>query len=204
MELDSSANLDAPILSNADVTRGMAMGTVVPGSEHDASFHVTFDERPQFFCGDAPGTQPGDPEDHITLRFPGTKDTLVKCLKDYPEMKRRFGIQHQAWKDGHTTGTPLEQWDKMPKGIVPEFRLANIYTVEQLANASDSTVQKLPNGSIELRKAAQEAVFERKNSAVIEELRAEKQELADQLNALSAQVAALMAAQSGPPSKREK
>lgn len=202
MELDSSANLDAPILSNAEISRGLAMGTTV-GGENDASFHVTFETRPPFFCGDE-GAKPLPPEDHITLRYPGSKDTGTYRLSKRPDLARRFGAQYHAWKEGRTTGTPLEQWEKIPQSVVPEFRLANIYTVEQLAVASDSTAQRLPNGTLELRRLAQEAVFEQKNAVVIDKLRLEKQELSDQLNALSAQVAALMAAQSGPPSRREK
>ena len=91
----------------------------------------------------------------VTFLIPGDK-TSAPSKKVTPEIKRLWAEEYNAWKRSGDQasmeggGLPLNKWPHMPKEVAAGLIHANIYTVEQLANLSDSQCQI--KGTIGLRK----------------------------------------------------
>jgi hypothetical protein len=59
--------------------------------------------------------------------------------------RERFRAAYRAFKDGDEQaqqGTPLAEWPSMTRSMVEELKFLGFFTVEQLANASDSVCAK--------------------------------------------------------------
>jgi hypothetical protein len=86
--------------------------------------------------------------DEEFIKIFNSKDNIIeRPVRDSD--KQRWPRQYQAWKlTGESTpgaaGTRLEFWPQMTRAQVEEFKYFKIFTVEQLAEAPDSSVGKLP------------------------------------------------------------
>jgi hypothetical protein len=92
------------------------------------------------------------------------------------EHRRRWPRQYAAFKNGQNqdmaSGTPLSEWPSMSRSQVEELAYFKIFTVEQLANASDGNLQMV--GPLQSMKSKAKDFLEKaKGNAPIEQMRAE-------------------------------
>jgi predicted flap endonuclease-1-like 5' DNA nuclease len=114
------------------------------------------------------------------------RDTLRREVT--ADDKRRYAAQYPAWRKGEdqTTveGFPLAQWGALPgKAIAKEMAFFGIRTVEQLAAATDSTIQRI-GPHIGLRQKARDWVADAEKQAPLVKLRSENEDLRHRLEAL--------------------
>lgn len=91
----------------------------------------------------------------VGINVPGSKDEVVKKVND--DVKAKFGQQYTHWKrtqEQPVDGTLLSMVPWLNLAQVKEMQAINIHTLEQLASLSDTAVQKIGMGGVELRKKA--------------------------------------------------
>lgn len=91
----------------------------------------------------------------VGINVPGSKDEVVKKVND--EIKGKYGPQYAHWKrtqEQPVDGTPLSMVPWLNLAQVKEMQAINIHTLEQLASLSDTAVQKIGMGGVDLRKKA--------------------------------------------------
>lgn len=134
-----------------------------------------------------------DDQAHIRIHVPGDKTTVIDVPVE-EQHKVRFAAQWEKFQKGLTQapeGTPIEQWPQLTVGQVAEFKFANIFTVEQLAEMSDLAAQRFMGGNDIKRKAAAFLAVA-KDSATAQRLATENAELNDRLARQDAQIAQLV------------
>lgn len=139
-------------------------------------------------------------KEYVKILAPGDRNSEVdRPAKE--EDKLRFPQQYANFKNKNETpvvGTPLEQWPRLSVAQVAELKAMKVFTVEMIANASDSQIQKLGMGALELRREAQAYLAAAKDSAVPQHLAAELERanadnarLQQQLSEMAEQIRAL-------------
>jgi hypothetical protein len=93
-------------------------------------------------------------EDKEMVRIVLSSDNKTELVREaLPRDKARFERQYEAFKRKtdqiSANGTPLSQWPVMTPALVSNFAVAGIYTVEQLAQMSDSGIQAAGMGARE-------------------------------------------------------
>ena len=116
-----------------------------------------------------------DDTEYVRKMTPGDKDNIIE-RPVRPTDKAEFPGQYAAIKNGQTdpvtSGTPLKMWPQVTRGMCEELAFFKIFTVEQLADVSDSNAQKFM-GMVSLRQSARHFVEAAKGSAPLNQLRAE-------------------------------
>lgn len=134
--------------------------------------------------------------EYIEIMVPGDKSNTIHRPVT-PADRNRFRAQYQAWKSGEdqdaATGTPLKAWPAITAAQVREIEHYNCRTVEQLATMSDSNLQGV-GPILALRQKARDFIEAAKGTAPMQKLRAENETLRNEMAALKAQVAELVAA----------
>jgi hypothetical protein len=124
---------------------------------------------------------------------------MVVVATDHHRYRRReeggFPQEYQAFKAGRdmeATGTPLRDWlgDNSRTKNLASF---NVYTVEQLVEASDSLCQTLGPGTYDLRTKAKAFLQSKQGSAEAERVAAENAVLRQKLDAMQATMERLSA-----------
>jgi len=122
-----------------------------------------------------------------------------------PPYTIRFAREYEMFKAGQAqaiTGTPLEHWPLLTAGRVAELKASKVLSVEDLATVPDGLLPKLgPNARTE-REKARAFLQSASDSAVVEKMAREKQDLEDRLKrmeALLASVATTPPAQDAAP-----
>jgi hypothetical protein len=85
--------------------------------------------------------------DFVKIFVPGDSTTVI----DTPvreEHKKRFPLHWAHFQNLHGSdtkeiGTPLSQWPRLSQSQVEELRALKFYTVDQVASASDASLQRL-------------------------------------------------------------
>lgn len=129
----------------------------------------------------------------------------VHRLKKMPQLWERIEPAYERWLKGQETpvdGTPLEAWPGLTKGQVDHMRLLHIRSVEDLAQCTDSALEKIGMGARTLRDRARTYVQAKAGSAQIEAALAKRDEENEQLRAEVAELRALV--QSLAPKKGRK
>lgn len=139
----------------------------------------------------------------------GDKNTVV-CEPVSDEHKYRWPQQYAQFKNQQeqvTEGTPLDQWPPLTKSQVLTFKAANVHTVEQLAEVSDTNLPNLGMGSRDLREKAKIYLASAKDGAIplaaqnrIAELEKQLEAMKNQLDGLGSEV---VAKKRGRPAKTE-
>ena len=130
--------------------------------------------------------------DMITIRTPGSQLTsIVAPVKYYMD---RFGDKYRLWKSSQmeaASGTPLENFPFLftKPSLIAELKYRNIFTVEQLAELTDTGKQSIMGGH-ELCKRAADWI----NKTAEDAEDAEKAELKARLASMETQMAELLAA----------
>ena len=131
----------------------------------------------------------------VDLLVPGDKNN-TPTKRVTPEIKQRFAREYALWKSQGAAsdaqlgdGLPLNQWPQIPKELAAGLAHANVFTVQQLANLSDSQCQI--RGTIGLRKYRDmAAAFINASSAAapIAELTKKNEALENQLSLMQKQM----------------
>lgn len=120
----------------------------------------------------------------ISIIFPGdkTKRTYRPASEDD---KRRFALQWAAFEKGEKAienGTPITQWNYLSKSQALELKHMGFWTVELLANATDTAISGLIGGSA-IRAQAQTFIAATKDDSKFTAMTAENEKLKTQLGA---------------------
>lgn len=136
-----------------------------------------------------------DDTDMIEIRVRGTKDNIVQ-RPVRPDDKQRFRDAWRAHQDGEKavqSGTPLSQWPVMSTSQVEEMKYLGFFTVEQIAEASDSVVAKV-TGLQTLKNKAKSFIEFSKGAAPLEQLQTKLTEASNETETLRRQLAETQAA----------
>ena len=151
----------------------------------------------EFFITEAKGWE-GKP--FVRINIPGDKNTIIEqpVREDHKQRFPRQWLYFQMKNsegESPVIGTSLEQWAREDKETinmahVEELRILKFQTVEQVALASDSQLQRIGMGGPGLREKAKNYLTRKNRSETAEELDNTKKQLAE----LQAQMAELLAA----------
>lgn len=109
-----------------------------------------------------------------------TDDHRLRWPHHYEQFKR--GLEQVV------EGTPLEEWPQIGRSQAINLKVANILTVEHLAEVPDTALQSLGMGARDLRAKARAYIERAKDSAAADRQAAENQALKDQIALLQAQI----------------
>lgn len=107
----------------------------------------------------------------------------------------RWPRQYESFKNQQVQvmdGTPLEHWAPLTKSQVLMYKSANVHTVEQLANVSDTNLHNLGMGARDVREKAIAYLENAKDNSGISVLQKENEELKIQLQATQEQMKAVL------------
>jgi hypothetical protein len=165
----------------------------------DAQLHV------EFFVRD---DGPNKGKTYIRIQTPGDKTNIIEQpAKDHH--RERFPRQwlyyqmQQNESEAAQIGTPFSQWladapEDITRDQIAELSILKFMTVEQLALASDSQLQRVGMGGTGLRERARMYLQRKNRSEASAELEDTKKQLAD----LQAQMAQLIAVKDPRPRGR--
>lgn len=156
---------------------------------------------------------------HVRIIEPGDRlDVKEFPLKfDSPEAEeegfdrggyiQRFPRQWAAYKKKESTshqGTPIELWPNpnLDRARCAELKAQNIHTVEQLAGVTDTNLANLGMGARELREQAKAWLKAAEDSAALNQMAAQNQELKDEIEALKQQFKELAGEEAKPKRTR--
>jgi hypothetical protein len=140
--------------------------------------------------------------EYIEIHLPEGKSVISRRVKE--EDKKRFPAQYQAFllnKAQVPTGTPLESWPAIEESRVFELKALKIFTVEQVAEASDLTLQVMGPDARTLREKAISFLSIRARAESASAMEAENNALKARLEALERKHEASEAAPEPKPTK---
>lgn len=118
------------------------------------------------------------------------RDVIVRPVGD--KDRQMYQAQYEAFRRGQdqtaVEGTPLREWPIMTRGQVEEFAFCGLRTVEQLAAASDTVIQRI-GPYMALRQKARDWLKTATDKAEVGKLRDENTELKNRVAALERMVA---------------
>lgn len=150
------------------------------------------------------GKEIGEYRDYVMIVCPGQPKSEVH--REVQERdKRDYPNEWKSYKDGkehRISGTPVELLPGLDKSRADSLKTIYIYTIEQLAEASEPAKHAIGMGANDLVNRAK--AYLSKNSAEVSALRQELQEKDKTLSELSARLAALEAKRKpGRPRKEQ-
>lgn len=136
----------------------------------------------------------------ISIIFPGDK-TKKTYRPATDEDKKRFAQQWAFFEKGEKAienGTPITQWNYLSKSQALELKHMGFWTVELLANASDTQVSSFMGG-MSLRKQAQAFIASSAGNSTLtsviadnDRLKAENEVIKENMAAMKAQIDSMM------------
>jgi hypothetical protein len=149
------------------------------------------------FLSKQEGKEIGEYRDYLMVICPGQpKSEVHREVKE--QDKREYRGEWDAYKAGkeqRISGTPIELLPGLDKGRADSLKTVYIYTIEQLAEASEPAMRAIGMGAMELVNRAK--AYMQKNTAEVSSLKAENNELRGMIETLRAQVQALAAPRKG-------
>lgn len=146
--------------------------------------------------------------EYIEIRLPGDR-LLINHFPVEAEHRQRYARQYQHWKQTQqdpTSGTPLKEWAPLARSQVEYLAYSGIKTVEDLAGATDGTLQLLGAGYLSLSQKARDFIAKAKGDDVsatlrhqMEQLQASNLALQDQVRVLAAKAQAKEDSAAGIP-----
>ena len=111
---------------------------------------------------------------------------MEMAVEDYH--KRRFSKQWMAWQiqegllegDADIPGWKIDEWAELDHAQKEELRYLRYQTVEQIAGANDTQVQRMGMGGLALREKAKRALINRTNQVAAQEIEARDKIIAAQ------------------------
>ena len=171
---------------------------VIPGSQGDDALHV------EFF------TDPITNDEMIRINIPADKHLQPIYLADDQShgtitYKQRFHKEYQAFKSGreqHDGQLFLDKVGWITPAHKAQLNMVGVFTLEGLANVSDSNLENLPAGGRKMVEKAQQELADRAKTKAFDEQQKELNELRAQLTkiqqAQAAQVEVQKPSQSEP------
>jgi len=196
--------------------------TLMSGGQHrEPAPHIEFKIMPveDRQKSEAAGRMMMKDEEFMFISTRGGKDVHKKAVPApklsngnpnpvYVEFMDRFGRQYEHWKRGQeipVEGTDLRNFPLLSPAQIENCRVYNIYSVEQLAEATEEALKNIGMGSRKLKMTAQRWLefgdSGGKSVARIDSLESENATLKDQLEQLVQKVDEMEANQS-PETKR--
>lgn len=120
----------------------------------------------------------------LSIIFPGDK-TKRTYRPASDEDRRRFPLQWAAFEKGEAAienGTPITQWNYLSKSQAMELKHMGFWTVELLANATDTAISGLIGGNA-IRTQAQTFLAATKDDSKFTSLVAENEQLKNKIEA---------------------
>lgn len=161
----------------------------------DAALWVEFFKRPVHMG--AKSEKEGRPiyedRDWIRIVAPGDQTSKIERIARDDD-KQRFSRLWERYKAGQEMapeGTPLEHWPLMTPSQVEELKHLKLFTVEQLAAASDAQCQRLGAGMMALKSKASAYLETARDTAAAQKYAAENEQLRREMEDLKAQFAQL-------------
>lgn len=125
------------------------MGIESDDKNADSRLAVRFESKPRKneFASEREGRPIYEDIDYITIYVPGDS-TLTVVAEVREDHKARFPIQWAHYQNKHkddprNTGTPISQWPMVTPAMAEELRAMKFFTVESIAQASDSQLSNL-------------------------------------------------------------
>lgn len=128
--------------------------------------------------------------DFVGITNPGSRDEVVRRAEDKAKEDEFIAWAYRKWKatrEQVTDGTPLETVPFLNKAQVAELKGLAIHSLETLAAAPDTAVQRMM-GLRELKKKAQAYLDAAKDSAVVTKLQGELEKRDQEIELLKAQM----------------
>lgn len=151
------------------------------------------------FLSNKEGREVGEHRDYVMIICPGQpKSEVHREVRE--EDKREYRTEWEAYKAGkeqRISGTPVELLPGLDKSRADSLKAIYIYTIEQLADVSESAKHAMGMGANDLVNRAK--AYLQKNSAEVVALRQELASRDQAISALNARLAALEAV----PEKRK-
>lgn len=128
-------------------------------------------------------------KDFINIKIPGDKTVEVNVVAD-ETYQRRFSRRWEAYKSMQAIdcGTPIDEWDDVPRGLKDELKHQGFRFIEQVAGAGENAFTRIMGG-IQWRTKAQAFLNRGKKSQ--EDVIKQQQE---QIDLMQKQMAALLEA----------
>ncbi len=139
----------------------------------------------------------------VTINVPGDPHNVIDQVAK-PFYQQRFEDEWRAFQANQgqqIEGWLLKTWPVVNAAQVKNLEYLNVFTVEQLANLTDTQCQKVGMDASTLRAKAKAAIDAARDGAATAAQAAENQRLSDELEALKAQIAAMGAPKVGRPKK---
>lgn len=133
----------------------------------------------------------GDWVDYIRIETPGNRDVFEGALT--PVLKERYSRQFNAYLEkgeGSLLGTPLDEVGGFEVEFVQELAARKIYTLEQLAAATESQIPSTPEFK-QLQKKAQALLQAQEDSKLFDKLKLENVALIEELTELRREIASI-------------
>ncbi len=149
------------------------------------------------FQSNAQGIEVGEYQDFVMIICPGQKDEVHR--KATEQDQRDYPNEYRSYKEGkehRITGTPIDLLPGIDVGRIASLKSLYIYSVEQLAELSDMSAQKVGMGAADLRKKAQEFLNRKPGGE-------ETEKLTQRIAELEAMVKELAANQKKKPGRKK-
>lgn len=140
------------------------------------------------------GIEVGDHQDFIIIICPGQPKSEVrrKATDTDKSQYRQEWAAYQEGKEYQMSGTPIEMLPGLASGMADALKAIYIYTIEQMAELSDLSLQKVGMGGNDIRQRCQ--AYLSKNNAQVASLQSQ----------LDAALAAIAKLQQGQQPVRKK
>lgn len=166
----------------------------------------------------------------VKIFVPGDPTSIIDTMAR-DEHKKRFPLHWAHYQNAHSgdtkeMGTPLSQWPRITQAQAEELRALKFYTVESVAGASDAQLQRIGmiagmspyafrDHAVRFLKAAQDdsvakeaedraKAAEERAAALEAEIQKQREETAQQLADMQAQIKALLPKPKGKPGRKPK
>lgn len=134
----------------------------------------------------------------IRIIIPGG-DILENKVNDH--YKQKYAREWNAWlatKENLPQGMPLSEWPSLTLSQIEEYKYLKVYTVEQIADASDTLLQRMGANAREMRAKAQAFLKVNEDAAAAQRYAAENERMKLELLRLQEQIDALKAESERP------
>lgn len=141
--------------------------------------------------------------DYVEIYTPGNPDPFVTEATD--RYQKQYAEQYAAYKAGlepSVSGIPLEEWPRMSPAKVANYKAMKVSTVEQVAEMSDTSCNKIGMDAMSDKIAAKAYLANAKDSALAQKYAVENERLQKQISDLMGQVKDLAAQIEKKPKKQ--
>lgn len=133
----------------------------------------------------------------VEIRPIGSNSTMVR--EEVTDVHRdRWPDEYKRFKDGAAdvvTGTPLKEWPFMRPAQIKMLNFYNVFTVEQLSDLTDNTIQAIGMGTREWVKQAKSYLERAKTSVDAMRIVEDNKRLSNELDDVRIQLAELRSQQ---------